>query len=517
MNTRLARSVEFSGGSLLFKSETLIAWLCGIVLVFAVLLGGGTHAGFIGDVIVQLVSIPLIAMSVWCFSSVKGLNEHQRRGILLFTYAVIIVLIIQLLPLPFEVPSVGGALTERAPDLGILGQDNAWARVSSTPQATWAAAASLLVPAAVFFGTLQLNLRHRLTLAWLLLALGGLSLLLGFLQMAQGPGSNLRFYDVTNPQEAVGLFANRNHFAAHLYVTLVLAATWYATTVGQTLKIGALGSRSMLWSTAAAVFLVSVMAGLAMARSRAGVLLAIVGLAGIIPMVLSQQNDRQVGSVRSRLTVGRMFMLAVFFGLIFAVQFGLDSILSRLEADPLEDLRVTLAGTTFEAALRSLPFGAGLGSFVPVYAVVEKDSDVFAGFANRAHNDLAEILLETGLLGLILLVAFLVWFFPRAYNVWLKRKVAGHESQLLLQRSATLVIFLLLIHSLVDYPLRTTALSSIFMFFCAVLATDASNPKDEVALRRRQRSGDPKPLMPVNPSEKWGADQHWPEGWQKPS
>ena len=175
MNTRLSRSSESSSGILLCNSETMVAWLCGIVLAFAVLLGGGTHAGFIGDVIVQLVSVPLIAVSVWCFSSLKGMNEHQRRGILLFTYAVIIVLIIQLLPLPFEVPSVGGALAARAPDLGILGLESSWATVSSTPQATWAAAASLLVPAAVFFGTLQLNLRHRLTLAWLLLALGGLS------------------------------------------------------------------------------------------------------------------------------------------------------------------------------------------------------------------------------------------------------------------------------------------------------------------------------------------------------
>ena len=258
MKTRLAASSEFSSAISLYKTETMAAWLCGIVLACSVLLGGGTHAGFIGDVIVQLVSVPLIALSLWSFSTFNGLSEHQRRGIMFFTCGIIITLVVQLLPLPFEVPSIGGALTTRAADLGILGQKNLWATVSLTPQATWAAAASLVVPAAVFFGTLQLNLRHRLTLAWLLLALGGVSLLLGFLQMAQGPGSNLRFYDVTNPQEAVGLFANRNHFAAHLYVTLVLAATWYATTVGQTLKTKTLGSRSMLWSTAAAVFLVSV-------------------------------------------------------------------------------------------------------------------------------------------------------------------------------------------------------------------------------------------------------------------
>ena len=515
MKARLANSSGSPSG-VLHKSETMLAWLCGIVLTLSVLLGGGTHAGFTGDVIVQLASVPLLAASLWSFSSFD-MNAQQRRGILLFLCAVIIVFAIQLLPLPFAVPSIGGSLAARVSDLEMVGQGGSWITVSATPQATWAVAASLIVPAAIFFGGVQLTLRHRLVLAWLILALGGLSLVLGFLQMAQGPGSSLRFYDVTNPKEAVGLFANRNHFAAHLYVTLVLAATWYATTVHQTLRIGALTSRSMLWSTAAAVSLVSVMAGLAMARSRAGVFLAMVALVGGILMVVRQQKNRSDGSIRGHLTVGRMSLLAVLFGLFFAVQLGLGSLLTRFEGDPLEDLRVPFASTTFEVALRSLPFGTGLGSFVPVYAAAEKDGDVFAGFANRAHNDLAEILLETGLLGLIILGAFLAWFFPTAYNVWLRRKFNGHDSQLLLQRAATLVIFLLLAHSLVDYPLRTTALSSIFMFFCAVLATEASNPKDEVIPQKRQRSVDPKPPLGGNPGGKWGSDLQWPEGWQKPS
>jgi hypothetical protein len=44
------------------------------------------------------------------------------------------------------------------------------------------------------------------------------------------------------------------------------------------------------------------------------------------------------------------------------------------------------------------PFGTGLGTFLPVYATVEKDENVSFAFANRAHNDLAEVLLETGIL-----------------------------------------------------------------------------------------------------------------------
>ena len=494
----------------------MLAWLCGAVLALSVLLGGGTHAGFLGDVFVQLLSIPLLAASLWSFSGFKGVNEHQRRAILVVSGAVIGVFAIQLIPLPFELPSIGGALTGRGSLFGILGEDSPWLPISATPQATWAAAASLVVPAGLFFGVVQLSLRHRLVLAWLLLFLGGLSLLLGFVQMAQGPGSGLRFYDVTNPREAVGLFANRNHFAAHLYVTLVLAATWYVTTVSQTLRLGASTSRSMLWSAAAAVFFVSVVAGLAMARSRAGVFLAMVALIGVVFMVLRRRKDREDAHTRSRLTVGGMSIIAVVFSVVFAAQLGLDSILTRFEGDPLEELRISLAGTTFETALRALPFGTGLGSFVPVYAVVEKDSDIFAGFANRAHNDLAEVFLETGLFGLLLLLAFLAWFFPKAYNIWLKRKFNGHDSQLLLQRAATLIIVLLLAHSLVDYPLRTTALSSIFTFFRAVLALDAPNPRDEAVPHRRNRSFDPKPPLRVTPAEKWGSELHWPDGWQKP-
>ena len=494
----------------------MLAWLCGAVLALSVLLGGGTHAGFLGDVVVQLLSIPLLAASLWSFSGSKEVNEHQRRAILFVSGTIIVIFVIQLIPLPFELPSISGALTGRGSLFGVLGEDSPWLTISATPQATWAAAASLVVPTGLFFGVLQLSLRHRLVLAWLLLFLGGLSLLLGYMQVAQGPGSGLRFYDVTNRNEAVGLFANRNHFAAHLYVTLVLAATWYVTTVNQTLRLGASTSRSMLWSAAAAVFFVSVVAGLAMARSRAGVFLAMVALIGVLFMVLRRRKDREDAHIRGRLTVGRMSIIAVVFSVVFAAQLGLDSLLTRFEGDPLEDLRVSLAATTFETALGALPLGTGLGSFVPVYGVVEKDSDIFSGFANRAHNDLAEVLLETGLVGLLLLLAFLAWFFPKAYSIWVKRKFSGHDSQLLLQRAGTLIIVLLLAHSLVDYPLRTTALSSIFMFFCAVLAVEAPNPKDEAITHKRQRSVDPKPPLRVAPAEKWGPELPWPDGWQKP-
>ncbi len=142
-------------------------------------------------------------------------------------------------------------------------------------------------------------------------------------------------------------------------------------------------------------------------------------------------------------------------------------------------------------------------------------SDVIVGYANRAHNDLAEFLLETGIIGILLLSVFFVWFSRRAYHVW-KTTAKDHGSQLMLQRASTLIIALLLVHSLVDYPLRTTALSAIFAFFCAVLATNAAVESEPIRPRRRSYSEpSPEPAPAVAGGEKWGSDVQWPEGWQK--
>ena len=71
---------------------------------------------------------------------------------------------------------------------------------------------------------------------------------------------------------------------------------------------------------------------------------------------------------------------------------------------------------------------------------------VTGGYANRAHNDLAEILLETGVIGAFLLLVFLGWFLRRAVAVW--RWPTPDPAQTMLERSAILIIGLLLAHSL---------------------------------------------------------------------
>ena len=212
-------------------------------------------------------------------------------------------------------------------------------------------------------------------------------------------------------------------------------------------------------------------------------------------------------------------MIAVLgFAAIFAALFGLGGTLTRFEAGQGPDIRGVLSQTTLETALKTLPLGTGLGSFVPVYAGVEKRETMLEGYANRAHNDLAELLLETGLLGAALLLAFLAWFVRRSWAVWRAGPAGGDPHRAMLEKTATLVIALLLAHSLVDYPLRTTALGVIFAFFCAILAAPASAPLNLDGHRKQRhasRPPDPRPAGPEVPGEKWGGEVHWPETWQR--
>jgi O-antigen ligase len=476
--------------------------LCFIVMISAVLLGGGTHSGFLGDVAIQLLSVPLLTMAIWPAFSAQNPSRRAARLSLYLICIVSCLVLAETLSLPFDYWTGAGAVPFQG-----KGEFPGPHTLSLTPQATWAAAASIIVPISVFAATALLDGRQRMYISWLLLGLGALSLLLGFLQFAQGPGSALRFYDFTNQEDAVGLFANRNHFAAYLYITLILSAVWFAAAAEASLHNRIFKARSLFWFAAAGAFLIAIVAGLAMARSRAGLILAIAALAGMLIMTVRQGRLRKAREARSHL--GRASFAIVLFAVLFAAQFGLGTILTRFEQGPAEDLRMPLAQTTAAAALRAMPSGTGLGSFVNVYAAVEKESDVFPGFANRAHNDLLELLLETGLPGAGLLLAFLIWFSRRSYAVWAAPAESAGSYETYIERAATLAIALLFLHSLVDYPLRTAALAAVFAFFSAILAF----PAGRTALREAESSRGPRRVLRARP-EKWGSKVDWPDSWQ---
>jgi O-antigen ligase len=433
--------------------------MSGLVIAASCLLGGGSRAGFLGDVVTQLLAVPLLMLGLRNWSVRMAIDTRMRSvNILLHAamLAFIVLLLVQLVPLTF-LPAVLSSEMSRL------------SNVSLTPAASWAAAISSLPFFAVLLGVGQIEEQDRTKLTLLVMVLGALALLIGFIQVLQGADSDLRFFEFTNPSEAVGFFANRNHFAAQLYTTLVFAGIWFATSASALLTARRFGSYATLRSVGLALLVVAVLTGLAIARSRAGVLLSIGAIIGIAGIFISGRYKASRGNHDNARGIQRLVLSGLAFALLFAAQFGLHHLLTRFELDPLDDYRVILSPATVEIALNSAPFGTGLGSFPAVYGSSEKLEHLFSGYANRAHNDWAEFLLEAGIFGVAIGALFLAWFGLRTVQLWRQKSVQRSDLHLMLQRGGSLIILLLLAHSLVDYPLRTTAMSVVFAFACALL------------------------------------------------
>src|SRR5699024_8169815 len=90
-------------------------------------------------------------------------------------------------------------------------------------------------------------------------------------------------------------------------------------------------------------------------------------------------------------------------------------------------------------------------------------------YANHAHNDWLELWLEGGWLALALIAGFLVWFGKTAISVWRSPLRGGHALDRGLAEAASITAALYLLHGLVDYGLRTTALMVVFGFCIAMM------------------------------------------------
>jgi O-antigen ligase len=559
--------------------EEPLALATAAFLLSCLALGGGTREGFLGDVVLQLLAVALL---LWALARIldlpAGKSGPRRRGLVVVGIGALLLAFhaFQLVPLP---PALWSLLPGRAGDLALLeaaGVEPIWRPISLAPHATWISATSLLPPLAVLLAVVQLDYEQRRWLALTVLGAGVASVFLGLLQVAQGPGSSLRFFAITNPTEAVGFFANRNHFSALLYCLLLMAAGWVVTAAGSLAAIDGKFSSTraiprIIGVMAAFAVVVVLIGGQAMARSRAGLGLTAVALVLALAMAYIRPSAvwggaGETGDLQRRSTAKsttRIIVAALLVGLLLATQFALMRLQDRFEADRLADARVPFARNTMEAARAYMPFGSGMGTFVSVYPGFEKAGDGTTGFyANRAHNDVLELWLEAGVAGLSAMVAFAIWLLWTLSRLWWRGLEGADPAEQLQARAATAGMLLLALHSLVDYPLRTAALMVLLAFFAASTisplvvarkhatrtASDAPSKGQRTRVRSRdaehaglrmsanadhagEHEGEPRagasnpnvaPLAPgsVRPRRPFTPAKprdDWPEAWRKPS
>jgi O-antigen ligase len=465
----------------------LLLFVSAFGLLSCLLLGGGSREGLLSDAILQLVSVPVFLAALWRILDAP--LDRDRRRALIFCAAIVAVPLIQLAPLP---PAIWTRLPGRAllaESFQLLGRAPSWAPISMTPEATWLSALSLLPPLAIFLAVLTLGRRDRRRMSYAIIFFGVVSVFLGLIQLAQGPTSPLRFYETTNAGDPVGFFANRNHFAALLYSSMLLAAAALAPRLAALSPRPGTSRRGVdAWSAmgaegaiAAGVAIVVLIAGEATARSRAGIILGAIAL--FMCFVLGGEGRRFVEKITFPRALAAIVVLAVFL----LGQAAVSRLLDRFDADPLADARLVFARNTITAAKSVTPIGAGLGSFPSFYMTFERPADLQAGvYVNHAHNDFLELWLETGLGGPFLLAVFLIWLARRAVVAWTAMDPGRLPVDRPLAQASILVILLLLGHSLVDYPLRAGAMMAVFAFCCGVLITPPA-----VSEPPRSRAGDP--------------------------
>lgn len=426
-------------------------WVTVFFLAAVFLMGGGARDDIQSLVILRPLAVVILGMAIWRMSYEQ---IAPIRVPLLLAATVPLLMILQLIPLP---PAIWANLAGRdfyAQGALIAGIEQPWRPVSLVPYRTWNSLFACLVPLAAILLVGRLSREHRFILLPILIGFGLLSGIVGLVQIS-GPKNGLFYlYEITNNGSAVGLFANRNHQAALLACMFPMLSVYASSDRKSSEKI----IRPAMCGAAALFILPLIL----VTGSRAGLVLGLVGLLAAALLYRRPRSFHPKG--RSHQRVGIRYVAGAFIVLMLG---GMTAFLSRAQAierllikDGAEELRIQLLGPVWEMIRSYFPFGIGFGAFPDVYKVHEPFSLLSTAYVNHAHNDLLEFVLEGGLLSAVILLAGMT-----AWVIGVSRlRISSGEMTrtILLGRLGAVIIMILGIASIVDYPLRVPALSVLF-------------------------------------------------------
>jgi O-antigen ligase len=428
------------------------------LIVTALIAGGASREDVPGQILVQFVAVATGAAMLILAPQDR---IARARPALWFGVACLAVPALQLVPLPPDLWATLPGHDRFAAAVRTADVTLGWHPLSLTPELTLASLLGLLVPFAGMIVTVGLS-RWTQPLLLSALVLGALaSAVLGLAQLGASSPMALHFYSVTNPGSEVGFFANRNHQAALLAISLPMIATWITLFPGTGLQ--RLGRQ--LIASLVALF----MTAMAIATgSRAGLVLVLIGALSGALLLLTGRKPRSGPSRivrRDRLVVGAVGVLGLV--LLGAVLFARRDALMRLAStDVADEQRLAWITPVMQMVRDFFPFGSGLGSFASVYRAYEPFDLLQTTYLNHAHNDLLEIASDTGVAGLVLLAIFLLWWVVMMVRVWRSRE---DSPRIRIGRLGGQIILMLLLASLPDYPLRTPLLALIFAVSAAWL------------------------------------------------
>ncbi len=338
----------------------------------SILFGGASRIDVLAQIVPQLAGLVAMVTGLWMWRSPEPRFRAARW--ILGAFAGLIA--IQLVPLP---PSIWTALPGRgilAAAAPLSGIEQPWRPLSISPDTTVAALLGLLPSAGLVLIWPHLDKNAAQSVLPHLIALALLSAILGVFQLASGTDSAFRFYEVTNRENAVGIFANRNHHALFMATALPMLVLW----VGQ--KVSKVSRAIRRYAAmSAALFLLS---SIIVAGSRLGLFLGVIGIIYFIwmlpaPAVLAPQISRKKPKLSERLIM-RMRALSRFAFPVAALSIaGAAIFLARATAferlvgkDITADLRAKVLEPTFVAGNSFFPLARDLGPLTGRFAFLSR-------------------------------------------------------------------------------------------------------------------------------------------------
>lgn len=422
------------------------------VYLFLCLILGGSTQGVFANMVLQLIGLGLLAWAVLAPAPPRhSASERHLYVLILLSLALIAV---QLVPLPAAIwPHLGGR-TVVAEGYRLLGVSPPPLSISVAPYDTVATALTLIPPLAMLAAVLRIGTR-RVWLVGALLAAMLAGVLLGIVQVNSPTATRSPWYlyPDTNVGVATGFFANANHMATLLLISIPFLAALLGSARAK--RAGLQHYSGVIALVAAAV--VVVLVGLILNGSLAGYGLAVPVVVASTLLLLRPRSP-------ARLWVGIGAAVLFVGALAGLLLMPIDSSMMRSQARTSVQSRHEILSTSMRAGRDFQPLGSGIGTFARVYALYE-DHDRLdpTTRVNHAHDDYVELALETGWPGMLLMLLFVLWWTRAALEAW-RAGDAGPFA-----RAAAIASAAILIHSIVDFPLRTSAISACFAMCIALL------------------------------------------------
>ncbi len=429
-----------------------------LIILTAVLwvAGGASMATVRGQVIVRAASILLLVAAI-----VVGPRPAIAKDgpVWVVLCAAIVMVLIQLVPLP---PAWWQALPGRdmfAEAALASDQPQPWRPLAIVPGRAVNAAASLIVPLTVLVLVSGLRRDERAALPGLLMAVTAAALIVGLLQFTGADLTNP--FVNADPSAVDGLFANRNHFALFLSIGCVAAPAW---AFGERRDTASVARPYARWRGLFAFAMIVLSALIILASgSRTGVLLGLIGIGGGLLLArhgIARDLRHYPGWV-TPVAIATMVGAVALFVLVSVLAGRAVSIDRLLTLDSGEDLRARNLPVVLAMVREYFPAGSGYGGFDPLFRIYEPLASLLPTYFNHAHNDFVEIVLDGGVAGLLLLIGALAWAIWASVDAWRTTAARSDAERAIAARMGSVILLLVFVASLVDYPARTPIIMAV--------------------------------------------------------